>query len=143
MPLTPSKVLSAPELLDYDLPGLGLIDDLGGDTSAVDKGCADCRAVGTGDEQDPGENHFGAGFALAAIDDDAVAFADPKLMAAVFKDSVHSVKLLAGRPLARPQVFNDLKGLMILISPASAKTRSRKSIESTPMRFVLPAERTD
>src|SRR3954468_23747847 len=97
MPRASTIILPPAELLDDDFLGAELIHDLGDDACALDDRGADGRAVGAGDEQDLGEDEFGARFALAPIDDDPVSFADSKLVATVLKDRVHPSKLLVIR----------------------------------------------
>src|SRR3954447_26895519 len=95
--LAAAIVFPPAKLLNDDLLGTELIDDLGDDSRPFHDGGADRRAVGAGDEQDLGEDEFGARLALAPIDDDAVPLTDTELMAAVLKDRVHPSKLLVIR----------------------------------------------
>jgi hypothetical protein len=116
MPFTSANVLSAAELLDNDLLGVELLDDLGDDARPFDDGSADCGAVGAGNEQDSRENEFGAEFTLAVIDEDAIPFADPRLMAAVLNDCVHPSKLLESCSLALRQVLDStVAGVLDLV----------------------------
>src|SRR5947209_1326706 len=95
--LAAAIILSSSELLYNNFLGTELVHDLGDDASALHDRRADRRAVGAGDEQDLGEDEFGTRFTLAPIDDDAVPFADSKLVATVLKDRIHPTKLLVIR----------------------------------------------
>jgi hypothetical protein len=84
-----AHVLAAAELLDDDLLGFELVHDLGDDPGAFDRRRPDGgAAVSPRDEEDLGENELISGLACAAIDLDAIALANPELVAPVFKNGV-------------------------------------------------------
>ncbi len=88
--VTTTHILPPPELLDDDLLGLELIDDLGDHLGAFDHGLADgCIAIAARDQENLGEDQLVTGLALAPIDPDAIALADPELMASVFDNGIH------------------------------------------------------
>src|SRR4051812_29527618 len=88
-------VLATTELLDDDLLGPELVDDLRDDLGAFDDRGPDRRARGPArEQQDLGEDDLIPRLAIAVIDVQMVPFANPELMTAVFDNRVHPSKLL-------------------------------------------------
>src|SRR5262249_17422819 len=80
MTFSPPHVLAPPELLDDDLLGAELVDDLGDHAGSPHGRGADRRPVRAGDEEDLVKDELAPGLALTPIDDDAIALADSELM---------------------------------------------------------------
>src|SRR5262249_6590793 len=83
-------VLAAPKFLDDDLLGLELVDNLADDPGPFDHRGADRRAaLSAAQEEHLGEDEFIPGLSIAPIDLNAIAFANPELMAPVLDNGVH------------------------------------------------------
>jgi len=96
MAVAATETFTAAELLDYDLLCLELLDDLGDDPGPLDDRDADDRLAVAGDQEHLGEDYFIAALAVATVNDDRLAFADPELVATVLKNRVHPSKAPSG-----------------------------------------------
>jgi hypothetical protein len=83
-------VLAPSKLLNDDLLGTELVDDLGGHLSPGEHWCPDFGGtVEAGHQQDFGKDELVTRFAVAAIDPDSITFTNAELMTAFFNDRVH------------------------------------------------------
>src|SRR5947209_8555741 len=81
-------IFATTELLDHELLVAELADDLGDHPGSRQERGADGRGTVASDEQDAVEDQFAAGLAVASVDRDGVALADPELVTAVLEDCV-------------------------------------------------------
>jgi hypothetical protein len=96
MPIAPAHVLAAAELLDDDLLGPELIDDLADDARSInERGTDGGGAAFSRQQKHLGKDKLVTRSAVTSIDPYSIAFTDSKLMTTVLDDRVHPPNLLA------------------------------------------------
>jgi len=103
MSIPSADIFASPELLNDDFLRLELVDDLPDDLRPVERWIADQRTAALArQKQNPGKDKLVARLSITAINPDAVAFADAKLMATILDNCVHPLGLPSGAVSTMP-----------------------------------------